>query len=178
MMVPEMDLLTEAIDLSATFEEKEGMTPFGAIVIQDGEVIGRGVSSVVADHDPTAHAEVGAIREACKRKESHLLPEAILISSAYPCPLCLMACVWAGIKKVYYAAELQDSHVAGFEDKQYYAELTRGADALGVELVGVGGDIRARAAEVLMDWKCGVEARRTLDVSDHEVSVIAPDLTR
>lgn len=151
-------LIAQAIRLSRSFEQHAGRTPFGALVWRDGEVLATGISSVVADHDPTAHAEVNAIRGAGARVGSHLLPGAILISSSYPCPLCLMTAVWAGIDEVHYAAGLDDSHAAGFEDARYYRGLQAGPEALGVRMIAAGAPLREEAVEALREWKRRVDS--------------------
>lgn len=141
-----------AIALSRSFERDRGYTPFGAVVVLDGEVAGEGISAVVRDVDPTAHAEILAIRHACTKVGSHLLPGAALYSSGYPCPLCLMACYWAQVTEVYYAAELVDSQRVGFEDRDFYRELTLPPHERSIRVAPVGEPLRAEAAQVLREW--------------------------
>lgn len=145
--------MKEAIALSRSFEQNPDNTPFGAVVVIDGEVVGRGTSSVVRLHDPTAHAEVIAIRDATSRRQNHLLPDAVLYCSGYPCPLCLMTCYWAQIPTVYYGARLEDSAAAGFEDEYFYEQLRRTPDQRDVSVLGAGAEAAEEAADALRQWK-------------------------
>ena len=98
--------------------------PFGAAVLdENGEMIALASNSVLEDHDPTAHAEVNAIRQACKVKGTHDLTGCVLIATGYPCPMCLSAMIWANISCVYYAAEPQDCERIGFRDQPMYDYL-------------------------------------------------------
>lgn len=122
----ELDYLREAI---RTAEESVagGGGPFGAVIVKDGEVIARAANRVTLDHDPTAHAEVRAIREACARLGTHDLTGAVLYSSCEPCPMCLGAIYWAHIGRVVYAASKEDAAAAGFDDAFIYRELEKAA---------------------------------------------------
>ena len=97
--------------------------PFGALVVVNGEVIGRGVNRVTQINDPTAHAEIMAIRDACKQLGSFRLDEAVIYTSCEPCPMCLSAIYWARIKTIYYAAQNTDAAKAGFDDSYIYKEI-------------------------------------------------------
>lgn len=100
--------------------------PFGAIIVSaEGEIIGRGHNQVIAANDPTAHAEVTAIRDACRRVGNFHLEGAVLYASCEPCPMCLSAIYWAHIKAVYYGADRQDAERIGFADKFIYDELEK-----------------------------------------------------
>ena len=90
--------------------------PFGACIVKDGKIIGRGSNHVLANHDPTAHAEVMTIRDACKNINSYDLSHCELYTSCYPCPMCLSAIIWANIKKVYYGNTKEDAADIGFRD--------------------------------------------------------------
>ena len=94
--------------------------PFGACVVNDGKIIGRGSNHVLANNDPTAHAEVMAIRDACKNINSYDLSDCELYTSCYPCPMCLSAIIWANIKKVYYGNTKEDAANIGFRDDFIY----------------------------------------------------------
>lgn len=94
--------------------------PFGACIVKDGKIIGKGSNHVLADKDPTAHAEIIAIREACKNINSHDLAGAELYTSCYPCPMCLSAIMWSNIKKVYYGNTKEDAANIGFRDNFIY----------------------------------------------------------
>ena len=94
--------------------------PFGACIVKDGEIIGRGSNHVLANNDPTAHAEVMAIRNACENINSYDLSGCELYTSCYPCPMCLSAIIWANIKKVYYGNTKEDAAEIGFRDDFIY----------------------------------------------------------
>lgn len=98
--------------------------PFGAVVVRDGEVIGAAGNSVLRDHDPTAHAEVNAIRQACRNTGSHELHGAVLYSSGECCPMCYAAACWARITKVYYASRWSD-YADLFDDARIQADMAR-----------------------------------------------------
>lgn len=99
--------------------------PFGAVIVKDGEVISATGNTVNKDNDPTAHAEVNAIRAACKKLKQSDLKGAILYTSAEPCPMCLSAIYWANIDEVYYGNTKTDSKWAGFGDDFIYNELAK-----------------------------------------------------
>ena len=109
-----------AIDLSdENFDKKYG-GPFGACIVKDNEIIGKGINRVIKDNDPTAHAEIIAIRNASKYLKTHDLSGCTLYTSCYPCPMCLSAIIWANIKKVYYANTKEDAADIGFRDEAIY----------------------------------------------------------
>jgi guanine deaminase len=115
----ESELLARAIDL-ATANVADGGGPFGAVLRTAGGQLVDGVNRVTADHDPTAHAEVTAIREACAQLETFELPGAVLYASCEPCPMCLATALWARIDKVVFAAGRADAARAGFDDAAFY----------------------------------------------------------
>lgn len=94
--------------------------PFGAVIVKDGEIISSAHNTVIESHDATAHAEVNAIRKACKKLNTHDLSGCILYTSAEPCPMCLSAIIWANIKIVYYANTKKDADDIGFRDDMIY----------------------------------------------------------
>lgn len=94
--------------------------PFGAVVVKDGKIVGRGSNHVLADNDPTAHGEVMAIRDACKNLDTYDLTGCEIYTSCYPCPMCLSAIIWANIKKVYYGNTKEDAARIGFRDDFIY----------------------------------------------------------
>lgn len=97
---------------------KEG-GPFGSVVVKDGKVVGKGHNQVVAAHDATCHGEIQAIRNASKNLGTFDLSGCVLYSTGEPCPMCLAACMWANIEKVYYGCTLDDNELIGFRDKQF-----------------------------------------------------------
>ena len=94
--------------------------PFGACVVKDGKIIGKGSNHVLGNNDPTAHAEIMAIRNACKSINSYDLSSCELYTSCYPCPMCLSAIIWANIKKVYYGNTRNEAEMIGFRDEDIY----------------------------------------------------------
>ncbi len=97
--------------------------PFGACIVKDGVVVGKGSNHVLANNDPTAHAEVMAIKEACKNLNSYDLSGCVLYTSCYPCPMCLSAIMWANIKEVYYGNTKEDAADIGFRDDFIYSYI-------------------------------------------------------
>ncbi|MGW6302582.1 nucleoside deaminase [Peribacillus butanolivorans] len=97
--------------------------PFGAIIVKDGVVVGRGCNNVTTTNDPTAHAEVQAIRDACRNLNSYQLTDCEIYTSCEPCPMCIGALYWARPKVIYYACTKEDAACIGFDDHFIYQEL-------------------------------------------------------
>ena len=97
--------------------------PFGACIVKDGKIIGKGANQVLCSNDPTAHAEVVAIRDACKNINSYDLSGCEVYTSCYPCPMCLSAIIWSNIKVVYYGNTANDADKIGFRDENIYNYL-------------------------------------------------------
>ena len=116
--------MREAIDLSIQ-NVKKGGGPFGAVVVKDGKIIARGVNRVTDENDPTAHAEVTAIRNACKVLESYQLIGCELYTSCEPCPMCLGAIYWSRPDKVYFANSKEDAANVEFDDQFIYEEIAK-----------------------------------------------------
>ena len=104
---------------------KNGGGPFGAVIVKDGKVIATGVNRVTANNDPTAHAEITAIRQACEKLGTFSLEGCDIYSSCEPCPMCLGAIYWAHLDHLYYGANKHDAAAAGFDDQFIYEELER-----------------------------------------------------
>lgn len=94
--------------------------PFGAVIVKDNKVISCCNNRVLIDNDPTAHAEIVAIRDACKRLNTYDLSNCIIYSSCEPCPMCLSAIIWSNIKEIYYGSSRKDANDIGFRDKKIY----------------------------------------------------------
>jgi tRNA(Arg) A34 adenosine deaminase TadA len=128
--------LRQAIDLAIESAGTVG-GPFGSLVVRDGEVVGTGNNQVVSTHDPTAHAEVVALRAATRRLGTHLLNGCVVYASCEPCPMCLAAAFWSRVDRVVFAATRHDASAAGFDDAALYDELSaavgRGRRRLPVE---------------------------------------------
>jgi Cytosine/adenosine deaminases len=114
--------LTKAIEIASN-GISEGGGPFGSVIVKDGIIISEAFNRVVLNNDPTAHAEILAIRQASSVLRSHDLDGCALYSSCEPCPMCLGAIYWSGIKKVVYSCDRTDAENAGFSDKLIYNEI-------------------------------------------------------
>lgn len=110
--------------------------PFGAVVVKDGKIVGRGHNRVILKKDPTCHGEMEAIRDACRNLGTHDLSDCELYTTAEPCPMCLGAVLWANIKKVYYGCDRKDTHAIGFRDDVFYEYLKGAADILDLSRCG------------------------------------------
>ena len=144
--------LDRAIAVSRHALEHEGKTPFGAVVVVDDSIAGEGTSSVVERQDPTAHAEVMALRNAGQTLGRHLMPDGVMYASSEPCPMCLVACYWARLPRVVFAATSHDVAVYGFEDLQLYRELTRAAPDRSLREDAAPAAQRRQAATILAAW--------------------------
>lgn len=114
------------MDLAAQLSSEnidKGGGPFGAVIVRDGEIVATGVNQVTLSNDPTAHAEVNAIRNACAAVGNFKLPGCIVYSSCEPCPMCLSALYWAGVKKIFYGNTKEDAASIDFSDKFIYDEI-------------------------------------------------------
>ena len=116
------DFMRRAIEL-AVENVKCGGGPFGAVIVRDGVVVATGVNRVTANNDPTAHAEVSAIREACTKLGTFDLSGCVIYTSCEPCPMCLGAIYWARLDKIYYGANQHDAAAVNFDDSFIYREL-------------------------------------------------------
>ena len=124
MKITEQDktFMLEAIRL-ADESVNNGGGPFGAVIVRDGEIIAGSSNSVTVDNDPTAHAEVNTIRQACRKLGTFDLSDCVLYTSCEPCPMCLGAIYWARIKRVYYGNTKKDAAAIDFADDFIYREL-------------------------------------------------------
>ena len=117
--------MLRAIALSARAVRTHQGGPFGAVVVRKGKIVGEGCNQVTSANDPTAHAEIVAIRSAAARLKTFQLKDCELYTSCEPCPMCLAAIYWARIKAVYYANTHSDAATIGFDDARIYQELQR-----------------------------------------------------
>lgn len=116
--------MQEAIRLAQSNVENNNGGPFGAVVVRDGRIVGSGNNQVTSSHDPTAHAEIVAIREAAKNLGTFNLEGCEIFASCEPCPMCLGAIYWARINKLYYAGNQDDAAKANFDDSFIYKEFS------------------------------------------------------
>lgn len=98
--------------------------PFGAVVVKDGEIVGEGCNKVLANHDPTAHGEVMAIRDACANLGTFSLEGCEIFTTGQPCPMCLGAIYWARLERIFYGFDVEDAGRLGFDDRAFFRELS------------------------------------------------------
>jgi guanine deaminase len=116
-------ILLDSLVKDAILNVKNGGGPFSAAITKNGKVIVKACNSVTLSNDPTAHAEVNVIRDACKKLKTFDLSGCEIYSSCQPCPMCLSACYWARVQKIYYAADALDAQAGGFSDQFIYDQL-------------------------------------------------------
>ena len=130
--------------------------PFGALIIRDGKIIGKGHNTVLKSNDPTAHAEVNAIRDACRHLKSPHLTGAVIYSNFEPCPMCLAAIYWADIRRLYFARGRSDAELMGFMDNHLYHELSLEEDQREI----LTTRIAVPEMEALMEEWMGLEGKK------------------
>jgi len=118
------DYLNLAVAIAREHMETGAGGPFGAVVVRDHTVIGQGWNQVTSNHDPTAHAEVSAIRDACRNVGNFSLEGAVIYTSCEPCPMCLGAIWWARIETIFFASDREDAARIGFDDAALYQEVS------------------------------------------------------
>jgi guanine deaminase len=131
--------------------------PFGAVVVRRGRVVGRGWNQVTSTNDPTAHAEVTAIRDACRRLQTFQLDDCELYTSCEPCPMCLAAIYWARFKQVYYANTRQDAARIQFDDDLIYREV---AKPVSKRIIPMKQLLRPEALKVFAEWQAKADKIR------------------
>jgi guanine deaminase len=139
-----------AVELSRNGMENGDGGPFGAIVVRGDEIVGRGWNQVLRHNDPTAHAEVMAIREACTYLGTFQLPDCEIYTSCEPCPMCMGAIYWARPQRVYFANTKDDAAAIDFDDSFIYQELQLPHDEKKIPLIGLP---IPEALEVFKDWQ-------------------------
>lgn len=118
-----VEFMKKALEIASGNASTQGGGPFGAVIVKDGQVVSAAGNTVTPDNDPTAHAEVNAIRNACKELKTFDLSGCVLYTSCEPCPMCLSASYWARIGRIYYAAGRDDAAKAGFSDAFIYDQF-------------------------------------------------------
>lgn len=141
--------IDQAIERARAHSHDGRNGPFGAVVVRDGQILGEGWNRVVENNDPTAHAEIVAIRQACQAVGSYALEGCTIYCSCEPCPLCLSAIYWARISRVVYAGTREDAAAAGFDDLWILDEIRKDSADRSIELVCLQ---RASAQQVFADW--------------------------
>ncbi len=141
--------MLDAIQLSKD-NVKKGAGPFGAVIVKDGEIISATANSVIIENDPTAHAEVNAIRKACKVLNTFDLTGCVIYTSCEPCPMCLGAIYWAHIDKVFYGNNKTDARNIGFDDSFIYDEIDLPIDKRKVNFEQL---LPEKAIKAFKDWQ-------------------------
>jgi tRNA(Arg) A34 adenosine deaminase TadA len=141
--------MQKAVDLAVKGVKNNEGGPFGCVIVHKGRIIGKGNNKVTSQNDPTAHAEILAIREACSYLGSHQLEDCILYTSCEPCPMCLGAIYWARPERVYYAGSRKDAAQSGFDDDFIYKEILAPPEKRSIEFHQIG---RKEALEAFKAW--------------------------
>ena len=142
--------IANAIELARNAMDEGSGGPFGAVIVLNNEIIGKGKNTVTSSKDPTAHAEISAIRSACLKLGTHDLSGATIYTSCEPCPMCLGAILWARIGRIVYAATRQDAaNIAGFDDAAFYEELTKPWNRRSIQSSQLSPDLGKKVFE---DW--------------------------
>jgi tRNA(Arg) A34 adenosine deaminase TadA len=144
------EFMSEAIRLAQNGVESDEGGPFGAVVVKNGEIIGEGWNCVTSTNDPTAHAEVIAIRKACEKLDSFQLEGCVLYTSCEPCPMCLGAIYWARPEKIFYACTRDDAAKIGFDDQFIYDEIAGSIEDRKIETINF---MRDDALSVFENWE-------------------------
>ena len=149
-MTREEVFMQEAINLSAKGIALNHGGPFGCVIVKGDEIVGKGNNQVTSSNDPTAHAEIIAIRDACNNLKTFQLTDCEIYTSCEPCPMCMGAIYWARPKKVYYANTRTDAASIGFDDSMIYEELAAEAVNRKIPITCLG---RQEALKVFEQWK-------------------------
>lgn len=139
------ELMRTAVEMAVHNVRSGTGGPFAALVVEDGHIVGEGTNRVTIANDPTAHAEMLAIRSACEALDTFLLQGCELYTTCEPCPMCLGAVYWSRIHRVYYAATRKDAREAGFDDEDIYAEVVRPLSERRIEMVQALPEAAAKA---------------------------------
>ena len=150
MTEQDKNFMRRAIELARAGMENGAGGPFGTVIVRDGRVIGEGCNRVTSTNDPTAHAEVVAIREACQNLNSFQLEGCTVYTSCEPCPMCLGAIYWARPEKLFYAATHEDAARIGFDDQFIYQEIEKPVGARRIETINF---LRVEALQVFREWE-------------------------
>jgi len=143
------EFMLEAIRLAKEGMDRGNGGPFGCVIVKNGVIIGRGNNQVTSTNDPTAHAEIVAIRDACQHLNSFQLEACEIYASCEPCPMCLGAIYWARPTKVYYGCSKEDAALIDFDDSFIYTEISKSLDD---RHIGMEQLLREEALKVFIDW--------------------------
>ena len=149
MTEQDKEFMRRAIELAQQGIDANDGGPFGAVVVRDGKIIGEGCNQVTSTNDPTAHAEVVAIRAACRNLNSFQLEDCVIYTSCEPCPMCLGAIYWARPLKMYFACNREDAANVGFDDRLIYEEIERPIEDRRIESINF---LREEGIRVFENW--------------------------
>ena len=141
------EFMKRAIELSVE-SVNNGGGPFGSVIVKDKKIIAEGSNKVTSNNDPTAHGEIVAIREACKKLNNFSLNECELYSTCEPCPMCLSAIYWARIEKIYYGNTREDARKIDFDDSLIYTELQKNIDKRKISMIQIMRNEALKAFEL------------------------------
>ena len=150
VMNHDIDFMREAIELSRDNIRANRGGPFGAVIVKDDKIVGRGANRVTANNDPTAHAEVEAIRDACRQLGNFILNGCAIYTSCEPCPMCLTAIYWARIEKIFYATTQHDAASIDFDDAFLYEQIVLERDQRALPCIPL---LRHEAIAVFEEWR-------------------------
>ena len=145
----EQKFMQEAIDIGLKGMRNNEGGPFGCVIVKNDVIVGRGHNKVVSTNDPTAHAEITAIRDACKNLNDFQLEDCEIFTSCEPCPMCLGAIYWARPKAIYYGNTRKDAADAGFDDSLIYSEIAQPLDSRIIPIYSIG---REQAQVMFEEW--------------------------
>ena len=149
MLVDHEQFMRRAIELARRGADENLGGPFGCVIVKDGDVVGEGSNCVTSTNDPTAHAEIVAIREACKNLNSFQLEGCTIYTSCEPCPMCLGAIYWSRPSAIFIAATREDAALAGFDDELFYTELEKPNDDRQLKMQSL---LREESQKVFQSW--------------------------
>ena len=141
------EFMKRAVELSVE-SVNNGGGPFGSVIVKDNKIIAEGSNKVTSNNDPTAHGEIVAIREACKKLNNFSLNQCDLYSTCEPCPMCLSAIYWARIDKIYYANTREDARKIDFDDSLIYTELQKNIDKRKISMIQIMRNEALKAFEL------------------------------
>ena len=148
-MTREENFMQEAIALSLKGVKQNDGGPFGCVIVKGNKIVGRGNNKVTSSNDPTAHAEIVAIRDACKNLHTFQLEDCEIYTSCEPCPMCLGAIYWARPKVIYFANTREDAAHIGFDDSMIYEEMNTEIENRKIPIIKLG---RENAFKVFEEW--------------------------
>jgi tRNA(Arg) A34 adenosine deaminase TadA len=153
MMKRQKAFMKEAVLLSQKGLQNNEGGPFGCVIVKDNEIIGRGNNKVTSSSDPTAHAEIIAIREACKNLGTFQLNDCEIYTSCEPCPMCLGAIYWARIKTIYFANSREDAAAVGFDDSMIYDEMNADLKSRKIPMINIADEEAKKVFDIWLDKK-------------------------